>query len=155
MNFETIKTEIESFDFFDFTGGVEDTIINEASNAIALPFPPEYREFLKQLGAGGVSSEEFIGLGGADHINVVMIFNHLREPSKFSVFPESFIPIRSDGYGNYDCIDTKSPTSMGEFKIVAWLHDGGDNQVCEELSTSYWEWFLSILDMVRELDSEE
>ena len=62
MNFETIKTEIESFDFFDFTGGVEDTIINEASNAIALPFPPEYREFLKQLGAGGVSSEEFISI---------------------------------------------------------------------------------------------
>lgn len=154
MNFDVIKIEMESFEFSDFNGGVGDTTISKASNAIGLPFPPEYREFLKKLGAGGVSSEEFIGLGGADHLNVVMIYNHLREPSKFSMLPECFIPIRSDGYGNYDCIDTKNPTNKGEFKIVAWLHDGGENQICEELSTSYWEWFLSILNMVKELDSE-
>lgn len=155
MNLITVKKEIEKCESYEFNGGVGENAIKEALTTTNLQFPPEYIEFLKNLGAGYVSSEEFIGLGGLDHLNVINIFLHLREPSNISRLPAHFVPIRSDGYGNYDCIDTNKATKNGEFMIVAWLHDGGENQDCEELAATYWDWFISILEMIKGLEAEE
>lgn len=148
MNIEDLKQRIGTFEFTDFSGPVGSDIIEDAEQSIGLPFGREYRHFLEHLGSGGVESEEFIGLGGQPHLNVVQMREDLLH--KTHPLPKHLIPLRGDGFGNYDCSDTSSPTENGEFAVVQWLHDGGSNQVHARLASSYFEWFSSILDMIQE-----
>ncbi len=155
MDFQQIVQEIETFEPREFHGGVGDSLIDRASAAIGLPFPPGYRQFLKKLGCGYVSFQEFIGLGGPEHLDVVKETLQQRERSGPSRFPLHLIPVLSDGFGNYECIDTASPTSGGgECRVVNWLHDGGDDQKCEVLAESYLEWFWSVLQMIKAVDAQ-
>lgn len=154
MDFQEIEREIEVFESHEFHGGVNDSLIDSASVSIGLPFPPGYREFLRRLGCGYVSFQEFIGLGGPDHLDVVKETLHLRGRSRLSRFPVHLIPVLSDGFGNYECIDTARPTGGGEFKVVNWLHDGGDEQSCEVIAESYLDWFWSVLQMIKSVDAQ-
>ncbi len=152
MNWNELSQTIVGFENVDLSGGVTADAIEAASNSIGLPFPPEFIEFLSKAGAGGVESEEFIGLGGPAHLDVVNRTNRLRAKSSPGEFPKHLIPIRADGFGNYDCIDTSTPTRDGEFAVVQWLHDGGKEQEMQRLAEGYFEWVAGILKMIREED---
>jgi|GEM_PF-1769526 len=154
MVFQEIEREIGLFESHEFFGGVNESLIDRAAVSIGLPFPPNYCEFLRRLGCGYVSFQEFIGLGGPEHLDVVKETLHLRACPRLSRFPHHFIPVLSDGFGNYECIDTARPSTGGEFKIVNWLHDGGDDQNCEVIAESYFEWFWSILQMIKSIDAQ-
>jgi SMI1-KNR4 cell-wall len=78
MTIEDVRRELSNFVEQEFKGGIAEEAINSASQAIGLPFPPEYRAFLCELGAGYVSSEEFVGLGGPKHLDVTWLTNKLR-----------------------------------------------------------------------------
>ena len=152
IDIEGVRSNLEKFDFVEFSGGVQEGEIKSAEEAIGLSFGTEYREFLGSFGAGAVSSEEFIGLGGAPHLDVVKMVKHLRSPSAQSQFQGTLIPIRGDGYGNYDCLDcSQSHSSKGPI-VVSWQHDGGRDQECEVLNASYGEWLLATLSMIEKLD---
>jgi antitoxin YobK len=152
---EEVLRQLSSFEERQFSGGVPDDTIQRASEEIGLPFSPQYRAFLGELGSGHVSSEEFIGLGGPRHLDVAWLTRELRNRQSSTRFPITLIPIRSDGFGNYDCIDTSRPMGNGEFQIVEWQHDAGNDQVCGALADSYFNWFLGMLKDIRSLDSEE
>jgi hypothetical protein len=110
MSIEDIQQRIRSFEFTDFVDAIAPSVIHEAEQALRLPLSHEYREFLQHLGSGGVESEEFIGLGGKRHLKM-----HADLLRKSHPLPPHFIPLRGDGFGNYDCLDTSSPTENGEF----------------------------------------
>ena len=148
MSIENLKQRIRTFKFADFSEPVASTEIENAQRAIGLPFGREYQQFLEHLGSGGVDSEEFIGLGGHPHLNVVQMCEDLRHRSR--PLPKHLIPLRADGFGNYDCSDTSTRTENGEFAVVRWLHDGGPDQTYERLASSYFEWFDSVLDRIQE-----
>ena len=155
MDFGLIEREIARFDSQEFHGGVTNSLIEAAELAIGLRFPPSYVEFLRRLGCGYVSFQEFIGLGGPPHLDLVKEATYLREHSKISRFPRQLIPVLADGFGNYECIDTSRPMADGECSVVSWLHDGGDDQDCEEIAKSYLEWFLSVLRMIQSVDTQD
>jgi hypothetical protein len=148
MSIEDIQQRIRSFPFTDFVGPVARSVIDQAEQPLRVPLSPEYREFLQHLGSGGVESEEFIGLGGKPHLNVVQMHANLLRKS--CPLPTHLILLRGDGFGNYDCLDSACPTENGEFAVVQWFHDGGPNQTHERLASSYFAWFDSILDMIQE-----
>ncbi len=152
MKIEDIQKDSGEFEDSEFIGKIDDACILQAKHELGLPFPPEYGEFLKVLGSGSVSSESFIGLGGAHHLDVVWLTKTLRHKAEGRRFPKTFLPVRADGYGNHDCIDTSQPTSNGECAIVEWLHDGSDETGNRVLAKSYFEWFVSILNMLREIE---
>src|SRR5438067_1352243 len=106
MTIDEVVQEIETFESHEFCGGVSDSLIEEACEQIGLPFPPEYRTFLKRLGCGSIASESFLGLGGERDMDVSWVTKVLRKKQGKSRFPNFMIPVRADGYGNYDCIDT-------------------------------------------------
>ncbi len=155
MSADQLCQHLSPFAEPDISGGVGDERIAAASAAIHLSFPPQYVEFLRAIGTLGVSSEEIIGLGGPGHLDLVRITNRLRNRPANAKFPDSLIPLSHDGLGNYDSIDTSSPTSQGEFAIVQWAHDGGDQQQLKVLAGSFDEWFVGFLNDVRKLDGEE
>jgi len=153
MDIDMIKEEISLFDDAQFIGGVSEETILEAESILKVQFPSEYRAFLYGLGSGYVSSEEFIGLGGSEHLNVVWITNNLRSRHSIS-FPHNLIPLRNDGYGNYDCINLHKQSENPECEIVEYLHDGKSAEY-KKLATSFFVWFQDILKIVRELDAED
>jgi len=151
MNWDELLQALREFEDADFSGGVDDAQIDAAAEKIGLMFPRGYRRFLHHFGSGGIESEEFIGLGGPAHLDVIERVVDLRAKPGPSVFPRTLIPVRADGFGNYDCIDTLQPTHDGEFAVVQWLHDGGNEQRMEVLGESYVDWFGSMLKLLRDI----
>jgi len=145
---------IENFEDVEFSGPISQDKIDLASRELSINFPLQYREFLSYLGSGSISSESFIGLGGPRHLDVVWLTKTMRAKKGTRSFGEHLLPVRSDGYGNYDCIDTSQPTSESEFAIVEWLHDGSDFQGNRILATSYFNWFYSMLKMLKGIEQQ-
>lgn len=152
MKLTDLIQEIGTFEETEFFGPTEIVVIDSASKELCLTFPSQYKEFLATLGSGSISSESFIGLGGPRHLNVVWLTKTLRSKTGSRTFPKYLLPIRSDGYGNYDCIDTSQPTSDDEFAIVEWLHDGSDLLKDKILANSFFEWFSLVLQMLKEIE---
>jgi hypothetical protein len=142
--------QTEAFDNREFFGPVADSEIEHASREIGLPLPAQYREFLSVVGCGSVAAESFIGLGGPQDLDVVWMSKALRSKDRRKRFPADFIPLRADGYGNYDAIDTSRAGAEGEFLIVEWRHEGSEADPCQVLATSYFAWLESMLDIIRE-----
>lgn len=152
MKLQDLIQQIETFEDVEFSGSTTLEMIDSAARELNLNFPDQYKEFLIALGSGSISSESFIGLGGPRHLDVVWLTKTLRAKKGVRAFADYLLPVRSDGYGNYDCIDTSRPTADNEFAIIEWLHDGSDSQLERILATSYFEWFFSILEMLKEIE---
>jgi len=151
MNWHDLIRELEGFDEREFFGPVREQEVIHAEEELGCSFPPEYRQFLLELGAGSVSSESFVGLGGPKYLDVVWMTRTLRQKSTKHPFPSQFLPLRTDGFGNYDCIDTSQPTTKGEYAIVEWIHEAG-GQKGRTVAQGWFEWFHSILQMIREIE---
>jgi hypothetical protein len=134
-----------------FGGGVPETEIDAAEQTLGIRFPSTFRAFLKELGCGGISSEEFIGLGGPPHLNVVES-THLLRGRPFG-FPMNLIPLRGDGFANFDCLELDCWTG-DECPVVEWVHDA-PNMERRLLAPNYERWFASILQLIVEIDREE
>ena len=152
MDLDTLARQFRKFDEVEFAGGVSDQEIDAAAERIGLPIEGGYRAFLRRFGCGAIEHEEFIGLGGDGHLDVVTVTRDLRARSLPRAFPSTFIPVLADGYGNYDCIDT-TRRDNGEFPVVAWVHDGDDNP--EQLAPNYLEWFNRKLQEIRDAMEED
>ncbi len=132
---------------FEFNEGVSNKEINNAEFKFRGKFPEDYRHFLSNFGCGYVSSEEFIGLGGDLHLNII----HVREEQR-RMFPrhfgENLIPIRSDGFGNYDCIDL-SLSNPKMSQIVFWSRESNELDL---IGWGYWLWFDQMLDIIEDAE---
>jgi cell wall assembly regulator SMI1 len=153
MNIKDWLLQAEKFEKREFFGPVDVAEVENASRDIGLPFPPQYRAFLETVGSGSVGSESFIGLGGPQYLDVVWMTSALRNKRAEKAFPPFLIPIRTDGYGNYDAIDTSHPTELGEFAVVEWRHEGSGEDKCEVLASGFFEWLASMLILIREAEA--
>lgn len=148
MDTKEIKTRLLDFEFVDFAGPQAEEAVRDAEVNLGVTFPPSYRVFLKEFGAGGVESEEVVGLGGPDHLDIVKLTKRLRERDNH--LPDCLLPLRNDGFGNYDCIHLDLEGDNKERAIVQWNHDGGLNQDYDVISPSFSSWFESLLVMIEE-----
>jgi antitoxin YobK len=148
MNNEELNQRLAHFETVEPSGPVSESLIAAAEQQLGVQFPPQYRAFLSVFGSGGVDSEDFIGLGGPEHLDIAKLVLRLRDRN--NPLPARLLPIRGDGFGNYDCFDTDQPTSQGEYAIVQWNHEAGAVQECERLYDSFDDWFESVLVMIKE-----
>ena len=144
-----VKERLEGVADWALSEGVGGDAIVTAESAFTGSFPADFVEFLKVFGTGPGRSEEFIGLGGERHLDIVDMARHLRQPSTHSSFPSHLVPVRGDGFGNYDCIDLLASNEVRS-QLVAWVHDASERESLEVLEDGYWAWFNGILDMVVE-----
>jgi cell wall assembly regulator SMI1 len=152
MTLQDIEHELAAFTESEFSGGASEADVQEAENALGVHFPFQYRQFLLHFGSGFASSEEFVGLGGPSHLNVVWLTNKLR--GREGGFPSWLIPIHTDGYGNYDCLDITRRDQNGECPVIQWLHDGGTNPSYAVLGASFNEWLITLLRSTKKLDED-
>ncbi|MBK7144289.1 MAG: SMI1/KNR4 family protein [Xanthomonadales bacterium] len=153
MNIDELKQLLATFDAVDLHGPVDESVIERSELHLGFVLPPQYRVFVREFGCGGVGSEEFIGLGGPPHLDLVTLTERLRQRSR--LIPENYYPLRADGFGNYDCLDVTHPTHDGEFAVVEWRHDVEQASPSRVLAHSYFEWFEQILGFIEKDDAIE
>ena len=148
MNSEELVRRLANFESVEPSGPASEALIATAEQQLGIQFPTQYRSFLATFGCGGVDSEEFIGLGGPDHLNIAKLASRLRD--RTNPLPENLLPLRGDGFGNYDCININQSTNCGEYAIVQWNHEEGEPQKLKVIAISFDQWFESVLVMLEQ-----
>lgn len=107
----------------DFVGPRDSDLVEAAEQALGLSFPPAYRRFVSELGAGNMASEEFYGVingdftspGVPDGIWVTL------DSRTHAGLPESMIVVGVDGMGGSYVIDVAKAGVSGEPPVEVWL----------------------------------
>lgn len=108
----------------NFVGQRDVQLINEAERVLGFNFPPQYREFVKTLGAGNFGSFEVYGVVDRNFDqssipNTVWLTLDMRRRSKLT---SDLLPICDLGYGGYYCIERRGadyPVVVFEFGMAA------------------------------------
>ncbi len=112
----------EHSDLADFVGERPEELVEQAEAALGLRFPPSYRAFLRELGAGDIAGEEFYGLITDDFENSSVpngIWLTLDE-REVSGLPESMVIVYEEDDEGYVAIDTAQQRPGDEHPVVLW-----------------------------------
>ena len=106
----------------DFVGERPDELVAQAEEALGSRFPPSYRSFVGELGAGDIAGEEFYGVIDDDFDNssvpdAVWLTLQQREDSGL---PPNLIIVYGDAEGAYYALDTSRTDGSGEHPVVLW-----------------------------------
>lgn len=110
-------------DLADFVGPRAEQLVAAAESALNLAFPPTYRRFLLELGAGSIRGAEICGVIDDDfeHSSVPdAIWWTLTERSRFGL-PPTLIVFCEVGDGVCGAVDTSRADLDGECPVVTWI----------------------------------
>ncbi|WP_061464708.1 SMI1/KNR4 family protein [Peribacillus simplex] len=88
MNNELLELINQYMEKGDFIGEVSDDDIARTEKILEVNFPPEYKEFVKKFGSGGICGVDVLGVEGADYASVVESTKRYRKlglPKKYIV----------------------------------------------------------------------
>jgi hypothetical protein len=125
----------------DFVGPKPESLVARAEAALGLRFPPSYRQFVLDLGAGDIGGFEVYGLVDDD-------FEDARVPDAIALTLDArrsgldprYILIGTLGDGSHDCLDTGHPHPNGEAPVVQLSSEFEDPVT---LADSFGEYFLT------------
>ena len=124
---EMINEYIEEGDFF---GEVSYDDIKKAERTLEVSFPPEYKEFIKNYGSGGICGVDIFGVEGTDYASVVANTERYRKlglPNKYIVVEnvDEFVYCLStvDGYNIVRWDDTSKREVIRYTNFDEYLQD--------------------------------
>ncbi len=148
----------EHRDDADFAGPRDERLVVAAEAALGLIFPPTYRRFLRELGAGGIGSEEVYGVTDGNFTqssvpNGVWLTLRRRVRSKL---PDSMVIVGGDGMGGDFVLDTARAGANGECPVTVWEPGLGEDDELEIIAPDFGAFFLMIVqEGIASLDEED
>jgi antitoxin YobK len=140
-----------------FAGPQSERVVLAAEAILGMTFPPTFRRFVRELGAGGIGSEEVYGIIGEDFTGPVpdgiWLTLKMRSDSKL---PDTMVMIYDASESEYLVLDTSQTDSVGECPVKVWYPhwDKGDDQ--EIIAPDFGSFFLSVLsDGITSLEDDE
>ncbi len=112
----------EHGDMQDFVGPRPQQLVDAAENRLGLHFPPSYRRFLVEHGAGSFGSSEIYGVidENFDQSSVPNgVWYTLSERKEWSL-PLAMVVIFNDGNGDLFCLDCAATRPDGEAPVVRY-----------------------------------
>lgn len=119
---QALRYAAEHPDEADFEGPRDEALISAAERALGLRFPPTYRRFLLELGAGDMGDLEYYGVINEDWSRPGppdAIGSTLHERERYQL-PERFVIVSSTGDGSWYVLDTEQTNEQGENPVVIW-----------------------------------
>ncbi len=119
----TAQVIAEHADLARFGGGHDEKLVERAETALGVRFPPSYRAFVREFGAGYIAGEEFYGITD-ENLEEGPIPNGIwltMTERQDSDLPEALVVVYSDGEGNYYAIDTSAQAESDENPVVLWV----------------------------------
>jgi len=103
-----------------FVGPRTDSLIEKAEKYLKVKFPPSYRAFLKEFGAGSFGSTSIEGLHDAKwqgfRTDAVWLTQDIRDGGGFA---DHLIAVHQFGDGEVFCLDLSRSAKNGEAPVVA------------------------------------
>lgn len=128
-----------------FVGKRALTTVAKAENALGVIFPPTYRRFLTELGAGDIGGEEFYGITRTEFTDASVpngVWLTLEE--RKTGLPEPLVVVYATGDGTWFAIDTSARDDTGEAPIVAWTPGlSKPDEPLEKVSPDFGEFFFT------------
>ena len=138
-----------------FVGPRSETVVNAAEKALGLNFPPSYRRFVLELGAGSFCAFEVYGVID-DNFESSSVPNGIwrtLEERQLENFPLDLVIVGEDGAGGYYCLQCRN--NLEEGPIVAY-HGGypPNLQTGEIIGKSFGEFLLQLVQEQLELHGQ-
>jgi hypothetical protein len=142
-DYEQAKSLVEEHeDLADFDGPQPDSLLEKAEETLGVRFPPTYRRFLSEFGAGGFGASEFYGVFREDFESsgvpdAVWRALKLRREGGF---PEHLVPVASLGDGDLAALDLSG--GGDEAPVIAFSPGvPPDEQELERLASDFGAFF--------------
>lgn len=132
----------------DVVGERPERLVELAEQALGVRFPPSYRAFVRELGAGDAGGEEFYGVIDDDFESSAVpdgVWLTLRH-RETSGLPDHLVTVATTGDGSYYVVDA-SGDGRFEGPVVIWtpgLSSADDD--LERVADSFGEFFRRILE---------
>ncbi|MGJ3197245.1 SMI1/KNR4 family protein [Peribacillus frigoritolerans] len=110
MNNELLELINQYMEKGDFIGEVSEDYIARVEKILEVNFPPEYKEFVKKFGSGGICGVDVLGVEGAGYASVVESTKRYRKLG----LPKKYIVIENVDEFVY-CLST-----LDEYNVVRW-----------------------------------
>lgn len=133
-------------DAADFVGERAEELVARAEETLDLRFPPSYRAFVRDLGAGDIGGHEFFGVID-DQFESSAVPNGIwltLQERKDSDLPRSLVLVSATGDGSYYALDVNSEraSAQEESPVVAWTPGlSTPDQEPEVVASSFGEFF--------------
>jgi hypothetical protein len=140
-----------------FAGPRDETLVAAAEAALGVTFPPTYRRFVRELGAGGIGAEEVYGVICEDFRGPIPdgIWMTLKIRAD-SNLPDAMVVIYDVGESEYFVLDTAQTDAVGDCPIVLWYPHWEQGDAREVIAPDFGSFFLSVVrDGITSLDEDE
>jgi len=114
---EALDVVRASPDLADFVGPRDESLIAAAEETLGLRFPPSYRTFVAELGAGSFGGEELYGVISDDASGIPEAVWMTLEARRDWGLPSSMIVVYFDGGIDYFVLDTAAVDARGEAPV--------------------------------------
>jgi antitoxin YobK len=124
---------VRASDLADFVGRRDPSLVTAAEDALGVSFPPTYRRFVAELGAGSFGGTEFYGAIDENFDTSSVpdgIWLTLDERREFGL-PRHLVVVGDTGTGGFYVLDTARTEAGDECPVGVWV--GGQFQDGEEL----------------------
>jgi hypothetical protein len=137
----------DHLDEADFEAQPEERVAR-AERELGVRFPPSYRRFLLEFGAGGIGGEEIYGLINDDFEDArpPQAVGLTREFRRDGHISDDLIVIYNLGQGSYYALDTSAAGADSEAPVVAFtpgIHRAGDQ--LEVIAPDFGSFFLDAM----------
>lgn len=136
-----------------FVGPRSEHLVRVAEATLGVKFPPSYRRFALELGAGSIAGEEIYGVVEEEFVhssvpNGMWLTLKLRQEIGLE---QSMIVIYSTGAGEYFALDTSRTNADGECPVVVCEPASGERSHEEIIAVDFG---VFLLDRVEEVLSD-
>ncbi len=134
-------------DLQHFAGPSPETIVKGAEYRLGVQFPPTYRRFVLEFGAGSFGSAEIFGVieTDPDASGVPdVVWLALRARREWGLH-ERLLPIYDFGDGEFACLDLRHPQVREAIVVSHWIGHPDNSQPWEQLATDFGDFLLQIV----------
>jgi antitoxin YobK len=132
----------------EFAGPRPESLVRKAEQRLGFRFPPTYRRFLLEYGAGNFGSAEIFGVIGDDFDRSAVpdgVWYTLKERTAIGL-PGNLMVICNDGMGNLGCLEAIQEEEREGAVILYRPGARVDNQARETLASDFGDFLLELVE---------
>jgi hypothetical protein len=135
-----------------FVGERSETLVQAAEKTLGLKFPPSYRRFVLEFGAGNFGAFEVYGVihSNFESSSVPDAVWCTLDERKSGDLPPDLVVIHHDGFGGYHCIDCKKSPEEGPI-VTYYPGYQRSRQSREIIANDFGAFFLEFVGQQLEL----
>ena len=128
-------------DLADFVGPRDEALVRAAEEALGVQFPPSYRRFLREFGAGSFGGQEIYGVIDADfeHSSIPDAVWNTISLRRDEDIPADLVAIYATGDGEQLCVQSGSSETM----LAIWPGSGDEPEV---IASDFGVWFKELVE---------